>query len=435
MMKVQALEAPWPAVRLRRLCNLVRGRSYSTSDYGDEGEGVPFVNLKCVGKTGEFSERGLKWFKGALDPNSLVKKGDLLIANTDLTPSGQVVGGPIVMPELPEGASISMDLSKLVVDPARVMSRYLYYGLSTAPARAFMRSASRGSTVLHLEIERAKDCPIPIPPLAAQRVIADFLDTETARIDALIAKKRRLIDLISERVTVEQVEAASGRTLGVPLSDSGLPWLGSIPVTWHVERLKYVARLETGHTPSRTRPELWENCTTPWVTLNDVGYLESHEFVERTVNLISAEGLAASSARVLPEGTVILSRDATVGRCGVLAEPMATSQHFVNWVCGESLQPRYLWLLFRTVMQKHFDSLTAGATLRTIGMPDVKEFVVPVPPADDQARIIGEAETARLASRRATDALTRQIRLLVEHRQALITAAVTGELAVPGVTA
>jgi mRNA interferase MazF len=74
------------------------------------------------------------------------------------------------------------------------------------------------------------------------------------------------------------------------------------------------AQLETGHTPSRTRPELWENCTIPWVTLNDVGYLAKTEFIERTANLISEAGLAASSARVLPAGTVVLSRDAAIPR-------------------------------------------------------------------------------------------------------------------------
>lgn len=263
--------------------------------------------------------------------------------------------------------------------------------------------------------------------------IADFLDAETARIDALMTKKRSLVELLHERLRSDQIRISCGRTLGYGVRPSGHDWLGHIPSHWPVERLKYVARLESGHTPSRSNEVLWMDCRIPWVTLNDVGYLQTHEYVDETVNLISAQGLAASSARVLSAGTVVLSRDATVGRCGILAVPMATSQHFVNWICSESLRPRFLWLLFRWAMQTHFDALTAGATLKTIGMPDVKRMVVPVPPVEEQDRIVAEADTLRSRATKALYNLDHQIKLLHERRQALITAAVTGEMEVPGV--
>jgi type I restriction enzyme S subunit len=274
---------------------------------------------------------------------------------------------------------------------------------------------------------------VPLPPLARQRSIADYLDRETARIDALIEKKQRMIGLIRERALVRQELLATGRSQKVQMGPSGHDWLGPIPENWSVVRLKHYARIESGHTPSRTRPELWENCTIPWVTLNDVGYLEAHEWVEETVNLISEAGIASSSARVLPAGTVILSRDATVGRCGILARPMTTSQHFIDWICGQHLRPRYLWLLLRTAMQTHFASLTDGATLRTIGMPDIGELVVPLPPLDQQDLIVEQAEEVRKRAGKTVELLDKQVALLQEHRQALITAAVTGKLEVPEV--
>ena len=83
-------------------------------------------------------------------------------------------------------------------------------------------------------------------------------------------------------------------------------------------------------------------------------------------------------------------------------------------------------------MQSHFDSVTSGATLRTIGMPDVKQLVVPVPPLDEQHEIVAEAEEARTSAHRGIGLLQRQIELLQERRQALITAAVTGQLDIPG---
>ena len=287
----------------------------------------------------------------------------------------------------------------------------------------------------HLNAEDLSELRLWLPARRLQRAIADYLDTETARIDALIEKKRRMAHLMKESADVRQRALATTGTRPTALRSSGHNWLGAIPEHWPVCRLKFIARLESGHTPSRTRPEFWENCTTPWITLNDVGYLETHEFIEETVNLISAEGLAGSSARVLPTGTVVLSRDATVGRSGIITRPMATSQHFANWCCSEDLRPRYLWLLFRTAMQAYFESLTDGATLRTIGIPDIKKFVVPLPPLDEQDAIVREVEEVRSVAAKAITALDRQVSLLMERRQALITAAVTGELDIPGVAA
>ena len=198
-------------VPLRRLAGFTRGLSYSSSDYGSEGEGVPFINLKCVGKGGGFSGRGLKWFVGAVDPKSRVAPGDLLLANTDLTPGGQVVGSPLMVPDEIRGASISLDLTRLLIDDSAVNRQYLFYALSGIHARIFMKGAARGTTVLHLELDRAKDCPIWLPSLAEQRAIADYLDTETARIDAVIVRKQQLIRALEERLsTVVERELAGG---------------------------------------------------------------------------------------------------------------------------------------------------------------------------------------------------------------------------------
>ena len=81
---------------------------------------------------------------------------------------------------------------------------------------------------------------------------------------------------------------------------------------------------------------------------------------------------------------IVLSRDATVGRCGILSVPMATSQHFVNYICGPDLDPEYLLLTFRWPMQWEFQRLTMGSTLRTIGLPDVDSFRIALPPIDEQ---------------------------------------------------
>ncbi len=208
--------------------------------------------------------------------------------------------------------------------------------------------------------------------------------------------------------------------------DSGVEWLGEIPAHWEVNRTKFAARLYSGHTPSRQHPEYWQDCTIPWFGLADVWQIRDGqiEYVCETTEKISELGLANSAARLLPKGTVILSRTASVGFSAILGVDMATTQDFVNWVCGPTLRPEYLLYVFRS-MGHEFRRLTMGSTHQTIYMPDVGAFSTPIPPPLEQDQIVAfiRAETARI------DALVakkeRLIELLREKRTALITRAVT----------
>jgi hypothetical protein len=102
-----------------------------------------------------------------------------------------------------------------------------------------------------------------------QRAIADFLDAETTRIDNLVSALGRKLDLLAERRStgvayhVVNGDAAERRP-------STLPWVATIPTHWEEPRLGLVARMGSGHTPSRSRPEWWVDCTIPWVTTGEV---------------------------------------------------------------------------------------------------------------------------------------------------------------------
>jgi type I restriction enzyme S subunit len=110
---------------------------------------------------------------------------------------------------------------------------------------------------------------------------------------------------------------------------------------------------------------------------------------------------------------------------------MAVSQHFVAWICGPDLIPEYLLNVIRGPMQGHFGGLTAGATIATIGMPDLDQLVVPMPSIDVQARIVEKIAAVEKQATATLALLSRQVELLEERRRALITAAVTGQLDIP----
>ncbi|MCB9595076.1 MAG: restriction endonuclease subunit S [Sandaracinaceae bacterium] len=212
-----------------------------------------------------------------------------------------------------------------------------------------------------------------------------------------------------------------------------MEWLGEIPDSWTAVPLRTAARLESGHTPSRTHPEYWEDCTVPWFTLADVWQIREagRRVILETKEKVSELGLTNSAARRLPAGTVMLSRTASVGFGAIMGVEMATTQDFANWVCGHRLRPLFL-LHCLSAMTGEFERLRMGSVHNTIYMPDIRALRIALPPPPEQDGIVAflDRETAKLDALIAEQ--QRLIELLKEKRQAVISHAVTKGLD-PGV--
>ena len=215
------------------------------------------------------------------------------------------------------------------------------------------------------------------------------------------------------------------------MKDSGAGWIGQVPSSWDVAKICLVAKLESGHTPSRQHPEYWipEECTTPWFSLADIWQLRPgiQEYVSETSERISARGVANSAARLLPAGTVVLSRTASVGFSGIMARSMATTQDFANWIPGPRVSSEYLLYALRG-MKSEFERVRYGSTHQTIYMPDIRRLTIPVPSREVQAQIVAAARAGLSRLDAASDRMRQSIDRLREYRQALITAAVTGQI-------
>ncbi|WP_433539808.1 restriction endonuclease subunit S [Streptosporangium sandarakinum] len=205
------------------------------------------------------------------------------------------------------------------------------------------------------------------------------------------------------------------------------PWLARSK--WPTVPIRYVAKLGTGHTPSRQHPEYWEDCTIPWITLADVWQLRdgTRDTVVETKEKISRLGLANSAAVLHPAGTVILSRTASVGFPAIMGQDMATSQDFATWTCGPKIEPRYLLHALRA-MAPDLRRVAAGSTHKTIYMPDIEQLRVPLPSTEEQCRIADFLDS-RVDQALRLQAMRAKQRLILDERAAsLIT-----EILVPGV--
>ena len=157
-----------------------------------------------------------------------------------------------------------------------------------------------------------------------------------------------------------------------------------IPESWDIVPICDVAQLESGHTPSRGNEDYWGG-EIQWLSLHNTKRLEAHVVSETSLS-ITPLGIANSSARLLPKGTVALSRTASVGKCVILGAEMATSQDFACYVCGDRLDNKFVLHMFR-YMQHVWSALSGGSTHQTVYMPAFEKLQIVLPPVSEQIRI------------------------------------------------
>ena len=403
--------------------------SFNPRPASDSGSDAVYLPMEAISEFGPVDTSRRRPFNDLRQGYSYVANGDVALAK--VTPCFEN-GKGLVAQNLPDGHAFATTEVIVMRPSTRIEADYLGWIFQSSP---FLRQGESRMTGAG-GLRRVPDSfvgsySIPVPGRRIQRAIANFLDRETARIDTLLEEQQRLIAMLRDRRRALRVSIALHGTAPTEEVESPLPWASQLPASWRVVPLTSVAQLESGHTPSRSRADWWTDCYIPWVSLHDVGTMRGTKYLEDTAQRISDAGVANSSARLLPAHTVVLSRDATVGRTAIMGVPMATSQHFAAWICGPLLDPEYLWVLFADAMQPFFGSFQNGSTIRTIGMGDLKAFRIPLPPLDEQRRIVGylDEETPKIDTLIAET--ERFIELARERRAGLITAAVTGQIDIP----
>jgi type I restriction enzyme, S subunit len=417
----------WTVASLKWLCERYSGGTPDKTrpEYW-EGGAIPWLNSGAV-NDGRIYEASAYITHDAFQNSSAkwIPAGALVMA---LAGQGKTKG---TVAQLMFEATCNQSMAA-VVPKHRIDARYLYWWLASNYQN--IRNMAGGDLRDGLNLDLLGSIPCPLPPLEEQSAVAAFLDSETNKIDALIAEQEKLIALLAEkRQTIISHAVTRGLNSDAPMKDSGVAWLGEVPAHWKVGKIQSFARRESGHTPSRQRPEFWENCTIPWFSLADVWQIRDGdvEYVHETKEMVSELGIENSSARLLPAGTVMLSRTASVGYSAIMGCDMATTQDFINWVCRPQLMPEFLLHVLRG-MRSEFDRLMMGSTHQTIYMPDVAKLMMTLPPLIEQEAIVAfvRSETAKLNALR--DDAERAVLLLKERRSALIAAAVTGQIDVRG---
>jgi len=308
-----------------------------------------------------------------------VEPGDVLLTKDSETPDD--IGIPaVVVNEIPDlvcGYHLALlKIRQDVVDPI-----YLAKQLGAADIAGYFSRLANGSTRYGLSKRSIAATPIRLAPMRQQRRIAEILSTVDEAIEeteALIAKQRQvkaglMHDLFTRGLTPDGHLRPPRDQAPHLYNESQLGWL---PKEWVVELLDDIAVRGSGHTPNKNHQDYW-NGGIKWVSLADSWRLD-RVYISDTDHEISQLGIENSSAVLHPPWTVILSRDAGVGKSAITTCEMAVSQHFMCWNCGPRLDNYYLyyWLQFR---KQEFENIATGSTIPTIGLRFFSQYRISVP--------------------------------------------------------
>jgi type I restriction enzyme S subunit len=424
-----------------------------------EPSGIPVLTIGCItdggvtldkakfvnsGKAGELSAYALD--QGDLLFSRMASVGRVGLVKKDL--AGALFNYHI----------IRLRLNSQIVNPVFAM----YYLRGSASVREYLDKVARGATRDGVNTSLLTALPITIPPPAEQRRIV-------AKIEALSARSRRAradLDRVATLVVrakeavlvaafrgeltkgwraknphVETAEKLIAKTKEPDQSRGGReattdvkPGLAalsvndpgaSVPPGWAWIRLRRIARQETGHTPSRSRPEYWDGGV-PWIGIRDAG-AHHGPTINETLQTISDAGLANSSARLLPAGTVCLSRTASVGYVTIMGRSMATSQDFATWTCTVAIDPEYL--MFALMAEgENIRGFGEGTTHTTIYFPEIRALHVCLAPKEEQIEIVRRVKIMLATVERAAEDARKGLALLDRLDQSILGKAFRGEL-------
>ena len=413
-------------VALRRVANIVNGGT-PAPDAENWGGAVPWATPVDLGKAHLASladtDRTLTE-RGLASGSSLVQPGAILLSTR--APIGYASRNVVPM-AFNQGC-------KAVVPSGSLDSRFGLYAIAHVAPQ--LQALGQGSTFLELSTGSLGSVGIPVPEsIDEQRHIADYLDAQTAKIDALIGKQEQLIETLAERSQAVISHAVTkGLDPKAPMKDSGTDWLGAVPAAWGVASLRRVLRYLTSG--SRGWAEYYTDAGSAFIRIGNLPRGNLSLDMEDTQHVqipLGAEGARS----VTSEGDVLFSITAYLGSVAIVDAPNVgayVSQHVaLARLDQRSILPSFVgYSMLSDAGQTQLGEQAYGGTKVQLSLGDIKELVVATPPMREQHQIVAylNHETAKIG---ALSAKAREmIAVLKERRQALISAVVTGKIDVRG---
>ncbi len=393
------LPAGWRRVRLGEVCREDRVIIDPTSP---DANNLPFLGLEHIE-----SETGII----LLDPEDLPHTA---LSTTFLFDTGHVLYGKL-RPYLNKVAipNFSGKCSTEIVPlyPINVERYYLAWFLRRQETVSEAMKQKTGSRMPRADLRELFNLSIPLPPLDEQQRIVAILNEKMAAVQQ------------ARRAAEEQLRAV--QALPAAYLRQAFPQPGQpLPAGWRRVRLGNLGVLDSGGTPAKKEPSYW-NGNIPFVTGADITNLYITSQNART--FLTEAGLSSGKPAVCHPGTVIIVTRTRVGRIGIAAEIMGASQDISPFHCGETILAEYLVRYWQSIAD-FIISNTRGATIQGLTKGFVTSLSIPLPPLDEQQRIVAILNEKMAAVQQARRAAEEQLRAVQALPAAYLRQAFSGEL-------
>lgn len=410
----------WRSIPLRYVCQLNPSINFDGLEADDE---LTFLPMDKV-KSGYFIPNAEKYSRYAPSYNAF-EEGDIVLAK--VTPCFEN-GNIAVMEKIASGKGFGSS-ELFVIRPTGVERKFLFYYFQSSVFKQEGEASMTGAGGLkRVSPDLLRQHRLPLPSLETQRLIADYLDREIARIDALVAEKEKMLSLLEEkRAALISRAVTCGLNPTVPLKPSGLDWLGDIPAHWGVTHFKYVCDLN----PTVDFSKLAEDDEVSFLPMDRI---KSGYYIE------NAEPFSKynSSYNLFVEGDIIIAKVTPCFENGniAIAENLqsgigfGSSEIFV--IRPSAVQQRFIFYYLQSdyFKQQGEASMTGAGGLKRVSPEFVRDHFIGLPPEDEQSTIAKYIDRRLSRMNIVARTVGETVVLLKERRSALITAAVTGQIPV-----
>lgn len=392
-------------------------------------EGLRFIRTTDIDDVGHLSAGGV--YIQSVAPEIRLKDGDLLLSRSG------TIGRSFSYRSAIHGPCAHAGYLVRFRPKDGHTGRFLFWVTKSLPFLAQLASDAIESTIANFNGQRYANLALLCPSGEEQRAIADFLDRETAKIDALIAAQERLIALLDEKRQATITHAVTkGLDPNVPMKESGAEWLGEVPAHWNISPLRYVARFTAGAGfPDAEQGLASEEL--PFFKVKDLSSGVPTDKLYETDNTISRNTACRLRATIFPDGTIVFAK---IGAALLLNRfrMVGCNCCIDNNMMGMQCIPRVITPQFARILMSLLDMrlLVNPGAVPSLSEGKLSGLKVAVPPLDEQGAIEEHLDPAVAEIDHLRNRSEVVIERLRERRTALITAAVTGQIDVthPAIT-
>ena len=411
----------WETIPLRYVCQLNPPVDFSGFEEDDE---LTFLPMDRV-KSGCFIPNTDKFSKYASSYNAF-EEGDIVLAK--VTPCFE--NGNIAVAEKLEGGKGFGSSELFVIRPNKVNRRFLFYYFQSSAFKQEGEASMTGAGGLkRVSPDLLRQHHLPCPGEETQRLIADYLDRETARIDALMAEKETMLALLEEkRAALISRAVTRGLDESAPLKPSGLDWLGDIPAHWDTPSI--YARFEVQLGKMLDEKKIKGTHLAPYLRNVDVQWGKINTSALRLEMDFDDESRVRYS---LQPGDILVCEGGEIGRSAIWSGDIAEcyyqkALHRLRPLKSYDDTSYFVYVMQTLVNLCVFSSQANAATIQHLPAEKLRIVRYPAPPIHEQREIVSflNRETAHIE--KMDSEITHSIQLLKERRAALITAAVTGQV-------